>query len=96
MSNSDTPRQVHSHSGPQLGLLFRQLRDAMWARMERELAAAGQELTVRQYTQQSRLDVERHIPNLIQKQRPAVGLLKAALTNGVGAGKGPFFVTEQL
>ena len=32
-----------------LGLLFRQLRDAMWARMERELAAAGHELTFSQY-----------------------------------------------
>lgn len=32
-----------------LGLLFRQLRDAMWARMERELAAAGHELTFSQF-----------------------------------------------
>lgn len=32
-----------------LGLLFRQLRDAMWARMERELAVAGHELTFSQY-----------------------------------------------
>jgi len=32
-----------------LGLLFRQVRDAMWARVERELAAAGHELTFSQY-----------------------------------------------
>ena len=32
-----------------LGLLFRQCRDAMWARMEQELAAAGHELTFSQY-----------------------------------------------
>lgn len=32
-----------------LGLLFRQVRDAMWARMERELATAGYELTFSQY-----------------------------------------------
>lgn len=32
-----------------LGLLFRQLRDAMWARMERELQAAGHELTFSQF-----------------------------------------------
>lgn len=36
-------------SGSSLGLLFRQVRDAMWARMERELAAAGHELTFSQY-----------------------------------------------
>ena len=36
-------------SGSSLGLLFRQVRDAMWARMEHELAAAGHELTFSQY-----------------------------------------------
>ena len=36
-------------SGSTLGLLFRQLRDAMWARMERELAQAGHDLTFSQY-----------------------------------------------
>lgn len=36
-------------TGSSLGLLFRQVRDAMWARMERELAAAGHELTFSQY-----------------------------------------------
>ena len=64
--------------------------------LNRRIAAHAVKLTVRQHAQQSRLDVERHIPNLIQKQRPAVGLFKAALTNGVGAGKGAFFVTKQL
>ena len=36
-------------SGATLGLLFRQLRDAMWARMADELAARGHELTFSQY-----------------------------------------------
>jgi len=36
-------------SGSSLGLLFRQVRDAMWARMERELAAAGHDLNFSQY-----------------------------------------------
>lgn len=36
-------------SGSALGLLFRQVRDAMWARMERELAAAGHDLTFSQF-----------------------------------------------
>jgi DNA-binding MarR family transcriptional regulator len=36
-------------SGSSLGLLFRQVRDAMWARMERELAAAGHALNFSQF-----------------------------------------------
>lgn len=36
-------------NGSTLGLLFRQVRDAMWARMERELTAAGHELNFSQY-----------------------------------------------
>jgi DNA-binding MarR family transcriptional regulator len=36
-------------NGSSLGLLFRQARDAMWARMERELAATGHELNFSQY-----------------------------------------------
>lgn len=34
---------------PNLGLLFRQIRDAMWARMEREMAATGHSLNFSQY-----------------------------------------------
>lgn len=37
------------NSGTSLGLLFRQLRDAMWARMKLELARAGHDLTFSQY-----------------------------------------------
>ncbi|MFC3814100.1 MarR family winged helix-turn-helix transcriptional regulator [Lysobacter sp. GCM10012299] len=36
-------------SGSTLGLLFRQVRDAMWGRMEHELSKAGHELTFSQY-----------------------------------------------
>lgn len=36
-------------SGATLGLLFRQLRDAMWARMKQELATLGHDLTFSQY-----------------------------------------------
>lgn len=36
-------------SGSSLGLLFRQLRDAMWARMKLELAGLGHDLTFSQY-----------------------------------------------
>ncbi len=43
------PSLPQSCTGASLGLLFRQVRDAMWARMERELAAAGHDLTFSQY-----------------------------------------------
>ena len=36
-------------TGSQLGLLFRQVRDAMWARMAVELDALGHDLTFSQY-----------------------------------------------
>lgn len=36
-------------TGSSLGLMFRQLRDAMWARMEEELAAAGHALNFTQF-----------------------------------------------
>ena len=36
-------------SGATLGLLFRQVRDAMWARMAEELDTLGHELTFSQY-----------------------------------------------
>lgn len=42
-------------SGSQLGLLFRQIRDAMWARMERELTQAGHDLSFSQYVTLKRL-----------------------------------------
>lgn len=38
-----------SCNGSSLGLLFRQVRDAMWARMEAELAANGHDLNFSQY-----------------------------------------------
>ena len=44
-------------SGSSLGLLFRQVRDAMWARMERELATAGHDLTFSQYIAMKKLVV---------------------------------------
>ena len=36
-------------TGSTLGLLFRQVRDAMWARMAKELASRGHDLTFSQY-----------------------------------------------
>lgn len=44
--NTPSPKPC---SGATLGLLFRQLRDAMWARMANELDALGHDLTFSQY-----------------------------------------------
>ena len=53
MNTHATPAEACS--GSALGLLFRQVRDAMWARMERELAAAGHDLTFSQFIAIKRL-----------------------------------------
>lgn len=52
--NTPTPIEA-ACSGSALGLLFRQTRDAMWARMEKELAAAGHELNFSQFITLKRL-----------------------------------------
>lgn len=44
-------------SGASLGLLFRQLRDAMWARMKLELAQVGHDLTFSQYVTLKKLAI---------------------------------------
>jgi DNA-binding MarR family transcriptional regulator len=44
-----TPQPPVPCSGATLGLLFRQVRDAMWARMAEELDTLGHELTFSQY-----------------------------------------------
>ena len=46
---------IDSCTGSALGLLFRQVRDAMWARMALELADAGHDLTFSQYITIKRL-----------------------------------------
>ncbi|GAA4799951.1 MarR family transcriptional regulator [Lysobacter hankyongensis] len=52
---ADSLGQDPSRSGSQLGLLFKQVRDAMWARMAHELSLAGHELTFSQYIALKRL-----------------------------------------
>lgn len=44
-----SPSTTPAASGTSLALLFRQVRDAMWARMSDELARAGHELSFSQY-----------------------------------------------
>ncbi len=45
----ETRRPSASNSGSSLGLLFRQVRDVMWARMADELSSAGHDLSFSQY-----------------------------------------------
>ena len=42
------------------------------------------------------MHVERHIADLVEEQRAAVGLFKAPLTDLVRSGEGAFLVAEQL
>ena len=46
---NDHAASAEACSGSALGLLFRQTRDAMWARMEKELADSGHDLTFSQF-----------------------------------------------
>src|SRR4051812_20920151 len=48
MQRPESPASTQC-TGSTLGLLFRQVRDAMWARMANELASRGHDLTFSQY-----------------------------------------------
>src|SRR5262245_46550511 len=54
------------------------------------------ELPLLQDTQDLRLRLERHVPDLVEEQCAAIGDLELALTGGRGAGEGALFVTEEL
>ena len=56
----DTSRACASSSGSSLGLLFRQVRDAMWARMADELSKAGHDLSFSQYITLKKLAAGRY------------------------------------
>ena len=62
------------------------------------LAAAQRgDFTLLQHAQQTRLHMQRHVADLIQKQASAIGLEQAAFASGgVGTGKGAAPITEQL
>ncbi|SVK48402.1 Uncharacterized protein conserved in bacteria [Acinetobacter baumannii] len=80
---------------PQFQVLVRGGDDAH-VDLHRRIAADSVKLAVRQHPQQARLHVERHIADLVEEQRAAVGLFKAPLTDLVRAGEGAFLVAEQL
>ena len=54
------------------------------------------ELAVGEHPEQARLELGRHVSNLVEEQRAAVGLLETAEAPGLGAGECAAFVAEQL
>ena len=63
---------------------------------DRRAAADRHELARLQHAQQAGLRLERHVADLVEEQRAALGLLEAADLARVGAGEGALLVAEQL
>jgi hypothetical protein len=59
-------------------------------------AADALELALLQHAQQLGLQVERHLADLVEEQRAAVGELERAGARGDGAGERALLVAEQL
>ena len=53
-------------------------------------------LALLQNAQQPRLRFQRHVADLVEKQRSAVGLLEASRRSRLGTGEGALLVAEQL
>jgi hypothetical protein len=62
----------------------------------RVVAADAIELAVGEDAQQARLQVERHVADLVEEERAAVGLLEAAAPRRLRAGERAALVAEQL
>ena len=60
------------------------------------VTAYAVKVPVGEYTQKPSLQLHRHIADFIQKERAALGLLKAAQTRGHRSGERAFFVAEQF
>ena len=56
----------------------------------------GDDLAFLQHAQQSRLRIERHIANLVEKQAAAIGLLEPPLLARHGAGESALLMAEQF
>ena len=53
-------------------------------------------MPVRQHPQQAGLQIKRHVANLVEKKRAALGLLKAPTPHSLRAGKGAALMAEQF
>ena len=71
-------------------------RDHPHVDLDRRLAADPVELAFGQHAQQPRLQRGRHVADLVEKQRAAIGLLEAAAAQRIGAGERALLVAEQL
>ena len=63
---------------------------------DRMVAADRDELALLQHPQQPGLRLERHVADLVEEQRAAIGLLEPAEPARVGAGERALLVAEQL
>ena len=64
--------------------------------LDRGAAADGGVFALLQHAQQARLRLHRHVADLVEEQRAALGLLEAAGGAGVGAGEGAALMAEQF
>ena len=71
-------------------------RDDPHVGLDRRAAADGRVFALLQHAQQPRLRLHRHVADLVEEQRAALGLLEAADRARVGAGEGALLVAEQL
>src|SRR5579863_7998755 len=71
-------------------------RDDTHVRAYRLTATDRGEFAFLEHTQQARLRFRWHVADLVEEQRPAVGLLEAALAARSRAGEGTALVAEQL
>jgi outer membrane PBP1 activator LpoA protein len=85
--------QALSHS--LFEILMRRCDDAH-VDAHRNLSADAIELAFRQHAQQPRLQLRRHVADLVEEQRAAVRLLEAAATLAIRAGERALLVAEQL
>ena len=64
--------------------------------LDRRAAADGRVFALLQHPEQARLRLHRHVADLVEEQRAALGLLEAARRARVGAGEGALLMAEQL
>ena len=71
-------------------------RDQTDVDLDRLVGAHADDLAAFEHAEQLDLDRDRHVADLVEEQRAAVGVLKPADAIAVGAGERPFDVAEQL
>jgi hypothetical protein len=70
--------------------------DDTYVNVDRTLPADPVKLFLGQHSQQSGLECGGHIADLVQEERPSVGLLESAGTHGFRAGEGASFVPKKF